>query len=110
MAFKSDESEIEIPYELFFKATPLTIYRESEMQSILKNIRHVAMMARVIPRRVGNHSDIRPGWIAKNEIVSHMDELYVLPDIVIPCVVRVDAWIMDAYRKYLSDIYLPEFG
>ena len=101
---------LKIPDELFFKATPLTIYRESMLQEIMKNFRSITMVARAITYQTGKHDDIRPAWFTKCGVVSHMEMQYELPTITIPCVVRVDAWIMDAYRKYLSDIYLPEFG
>lgn len=109
MTFRSDEHSIKIPDELYFPKLR-TIYREGVLNQVLNNYRAAMRFAKVSMYGMGGPFDIRPATFVKNSIVMYMSRRYILPQVVIPCTIKRDAWALQAFRKQLDNIYLPEFG
>ena len=88
---------------------PLTIYRENLLQQMLKKYRGVYRMTRTLMQIAGSPFDIRPGKSRKNKIVERLAGFYELPNIIVPCVVKRDAWTIDKLRQALAaDCELPQ--
>jgi hypothetical protein len=91
MSFRSDEPTLSLPNELFFPK-PLTIFRESQLQMVMKNYRKAIMMTRRLMTTAGSPFDIRPAQMRSNRIVARMRAQYELPNVIIPCVKVIGRW------------------